>query len=752
MLATQRLCREPKAVPISELAGQRIRAADWRFTLAWDEGSYPRRLLVDDSPLREVDRPGTPGADAWPFHLPPTVREMVRIEAEAFSGERCVGIIDTIAGFQMPPEHLQLMLGWFQFYRDIAVSFGGEITSLDLIDDIFSLFDDTLAPDVIEDDIPPKVRTELSGLFDQVLKAPLRRLIDEQCLVDPGEIQRISPATVDHFIRHPETWHRRARLRPRPARLLDDRVDEDYDVYENRFVLHFLESLRVRLQGLMSRDRLAAYERELYLDEAIRRANLSVFSYRVEDFDRLRDQSHELRRNWVDLEHFHNTVLQVQSAPTFDKVRPLSGSPRANTALLMHPVYGRLYQIYEEIEQASYNHDRLQRLAEVKCADFHGAYFGYCVLMLLRAFKQAHFDVDSQAPFPIWRGDAGVPLRSGSPGQAAAIELRHRDRPNVRVKVSLPPSEGDSVDGGIQLEFSHQDSRSMVWLFPDPSWWGGRDLSLEEKASELRGLYERLLELNSNPHGPDGSKLARRNVRRRDREAEASAASIRHTVLLLHPTATGDFDERLPYADLRLLLNQGDNFASDEDYYRYGDYRVGALPIYIGQSIHATVAGVSTPDAERSNLRRFQRLIRIQLFHIGLEDLCWNCFQTATVTAQADRYKYYACRNSNCGLRWGEITCGHCHKRVVKMKPASNAGTMREFTSYHAENAVSAIGFAEALEGGLAVSSVCESPDHASNFWGICPYCGHCEKEVAAQHCLRCRSRPPESVARHRRT
>ncbi len=752
----QRLKVTGEALPLSLVAASPLRATDWAFTLAWSAGTPPRTLKVDDIVIRQSRQPDPAEKGAWHFHLPPTVHGLARIEAESFAGERCIGVVETMSGYQLPEPQLRGFLEWMRFYREVQAALlgSGGISSLDLIDDVLTASTHQATVDEVKEDIPPETRAELSELFDQVLKSPLCRLIDEKQLVDPGEIQRVSPATVDYFIRHPETWHMRSRLRPRPVKLLDDRTEEDFDVYENRFVVHFLEELRLRLEQLVSRDKLAVSERELRVAESVRRINLGLFEQRQDSLDALVRESAYVRHNLEDMQRFRNTALRLRDAPMFARVRSLSSAPRANTTLLIHPVYGRLYEIYQQINQEAFAHKRLQWLEEAQRTDLHSIYLGYCFLIVLRALRSVHFDLAGAASLPIFRGDRAAPLEFSNLAQPRHLVLRHRFRPRAQVTVSLQPLADLIQDQALVLEFSYrptgtsaEPSKAIVWLVPEPTWWGDTSLDRADKVAALNDLYERLLALHPSSESAMAKKSKAEQRRRRRGEIEATKAL--YSVILLHPTSPSDFDDRLDYMDIRHLLNQGDNLVSQADYKKFGGYAVGVLPIYPSDEGRGSEIGAGSQDAEMRSLLRLQRLIRVQLFRVGLDDLCWNCFGTAQASEMATGRKQFACSNSRCRLRWGEVMCPRCGHRYVKMKFPS-AGTRKlPIASAGGETPVAAVMIAEALEGRLAVSSVCESLEHADDFWAICPYCGHCEKEAASPSCQRCQARRAPNSGNH---
>jgi hypothetical protein len=199
---------------------------------------------------------------------------------------------------------------------------------------------------------------------------------------------------------------------------------------------------------------------------------------------------------------------------------------------------------------------------------------------------------------------------------------------------------------------------------------------------------------------------------------------------VLHPTPPSQFDDRLGYAGSRLFLNYGDNFVDKSDYERYGGYKIGFLPVY-----------PAATESEELSIERIRHLIRIHLFELGLVNVCWNCGNTGKGSVTNNGLQRYQCQNSQCRLQWGEVQC-NCGRKYFKMKAPKKKSAenfkdiMGEIHSPHEHIALS-----EALAGRLTISSACEDLDRLDDFWAICPYCGHCEKENNSHSCLRCRSR-----------
>lgn len=747
--ARSRLAVASQFISVDELMHKPIRASGWEFAVIWGENAFPKFLRVNGVVLRQWSLNEVEYQGSYLFSLPPVIRGMARIEVEPFSGTSLLKILEVITGYQLPELHLKEIIDWHRdFCGKVALFPGqtGDVTVLTQItSDLFRMVSDEISLDQ-DDDIPAGKRSELAELFEKVLRSPRSRLIDENFLVAPGEIQRITPTTIDYFIRHPETWHSRYNTisKVEPVKLLDERTIENFDVYENRFVLHFLEKLDELLHSLMYRYKQAADHLAMQLPVSEMQAN---YGWSIDDnkLTQLKSQQDEVLREFAGLKRLRNVVRQVKSNPLFSSVRTLTRPPKANTTLSMHPVYGRLYRLYEEIIGQSFFQKQLNWLDEAKRADLLQIYQQYCLIVLVQTLEDSKFElVESSLVSPSIFDNSVESASTGENWRLKFVHQLYRDTdrcPVVKVTyVGLPQYE--ALRGALRLEFEltstpaqapETKSKEYVWLIPDATWWGAtrgetKDVAPNEKQAALHDVYRQLQDIQTRL-APASEAKPQKKRRRGAQDTVDEVPQPELTVLLLHPTPPDDFDNKLGYQSLRLLLNQGDNFVTATEYESFGGYKIGCLPIYPGGG------------AGFRSLLRLKRLIRIHLFRIGLEDLCWKCF-TKSKYKLNNGQKHYECLNSGCGLRWGEVKCKHCGHRYVKMTTPTTAVKKHSISLENVSaDSSKAIVNSEILEGQLTVSSACENIDRAGDFWAICPYCGHCEKETSTGKCRRCRER-----------
>lgn len=733
----QRLNPGAQFHPIDKLGAAPIRSTDWEFALDVHGGLPPHELQVDG----HVVRSGFSGdKSVWRFSLPPSVRDLTRLEAIWADGTRLVEIVHVAGDYQVPDQQLQDFYDWTECLRQIQPTevANGTIAVEALIDQLVAVPGQG-AGSVGKSRIQEPQMAKLERLLDQVLAAPIRRLIDEEVLVDAAEAQSVGAVTMEYCARHSESWDSASRLWPRPVKLLAYRPCEDYDVYENQFVFHFIRVLKTRVQkDIYECSKLCDV---LQYRRRSTQAETMIGFIRQSNFTEL-DELIDAETQWIQrAQRFLKSLFRFEDWFVSAGVRRLSSLPAANTTLRMHPVYGTLYEMFEQLDLAQTPQKHAKVLDWSGRADLFWIFERYCLITLCAALKSCGFAVEgTRLPIPVFRADEAVPIITDGPEEAPSITLQHRIRPAVTATVSALADSLLGREGAIRLMLSHSTKEGKktteVWLLPNPTWWGlteqRRGIDTTDKSAEIRNLYDRLhrmyCEIYENKAG---------HHRRIKRELEYQIGTlIPGSVILIHATPPTDFDN-LAYKDLRLLLTYGDNFGTAKDYQAYGDYRIGSLPLF------PDIAG----NDERS-VQRLARLIRIHLFRIGLEDLCWICFERGSLsTSDSGDKREYNC--PKCHLRWGVIKC---HKRTRGHRQSIECGgemlrvNKRSDGLVHPSEEADAsprdsIVRVEAIEGRVAGGSRCESPEHADDFWALCPKCGHCEKESSPGHCWRCKER-----------
>lgn len=724
-------------LPVKQAIQGAIMPSQWEFRLEWTEMSTPVLLTVDTLPIKRSTldiQPDQSATGAWCFTLPPHVHGTARIEAEAANRERVTEIVELRDGYTLPEQQVLFFLDWIKLYRQVFKEYSdaGQIDVLLLIEglDTYRVKDNS---GLLRKDISPQTQRHISDLLGNILKSPLRRLSDEHQLVDPGEIRRISPSTIDYFIRHPETWQSRSHLQPRPLQLLDERSEEDFNVYENRFVLYFLLVLEKRLLGILAHDRSVLDALQVKLPESKLRASYGLMDTGQDEIQLLLEQQQKASGAVHDTEQFLNIIRRVRSDPMFEDVLPLTGPPRANTALTLHPSYGSLFRLYQQIDLEEFNHQRVRSLDEARQSSLHSAYRAFCYLLVLRVLKEHPFALQASAAarLPVFQTENVSAAARGPASSGSWLTFEHVLARAAQVTVEIVQNLDEPLlDGAIHVTFSYSADKtaemhlSHAWLVPDITWWGNLDTDSAEKELAGRRLYEACLRTVSKV-----SPVRELTVHhRRSRPTETPKPPERHSIFILHPTPPTLLDDRLDYSGARLFFNFGDNFVDESDYQRYGGYKIGFLPIY-----------PSTAESEELSLERLRHLMRIHLFDLGLVNVCWNCGHVAKGLLTNGLWRY-RCQNSQCRLQWGEVQCSCGHKYFKTKAPTRGNKDFKDIMGT-VSSPHDYIVMSEALAGRLAISSPCEDLDRLDDFWAICPYCGHCEKENKSQSCLRCRSR-----------
>jgi hypothetical protein len=726
----QRLKPEAQFNPVDELEHRPIRASDWEFRINWESGEPPRRLFIDDALIHEWATGDGP-RKTFQFSLPATVQNLTRIRIDHSSEDPDIAVIDVLPGYQLPEAYLRVLYEHLNDFDDIdrPEFFIGDHLTEDLGESEDTILDRKTSGNIQKEDLPPEICQEIIELLEKAIKNPKTRLIDDKYLIPPGEAQRITTDTIEYFTRHPETWRTHGHIKPKPLLLLDDRSTEDLDVYENRFVSYFLQNIDRRLQGLLQRYQETLDGLKHQLPETQLRMNRGMETFSSEKVERIEQETIQAQDHYNRLYHFREKVREFQANPIFSSVTSLRASPIASSNLSLHPVYGRLYQIFKQIELEKFSHKYVSQWEKIRSSDLLRLYQSACFQLFYSALVDSQFVLKEMQRE---EQSAGIEGPSNITYELKGYNISERTRFSLSFIRSR--SAPNHLRGAILFEITNQVSdtekrTARTYLFPDLTWWGDGAEDLDRKRSSIHEIYSRLGSIRTDLIGP-GPKAPKKKQNNRSRHENVIEIKdhVSYSVIMLHPTPTSEFDDRLTYEDSRMLMEQGDNFVTAENYDQFGTYKVGCLPIY------------PTYRENRSRiLLRLKRIIRTQLMICGVKTICLNCFSPARMKSTGDTI-IYECSNSSCHLRWGEVAC-KCGHKFMKAQ-FRNAERTSEVHFEEPRSSKEAIIASEWMEGQAAIVSVCESTDQLHKFWAICPNCGNCEKERAgSKSCWRCSSK-----------
>jgi len=232
----------------------------------------------------------------------------------------------------------------------------------------------------------------VAAALEAVGRSPHRVLTREELVRPVAMATRLDGAALRWGLTHPDSWavtdrdggwfqHRgRAVL---PERLLQERAEETFDTHENRFVRHFLLSLRQALDGALALlERYGGGQSRLRAVGAVQTDPVAA-STDVPQGDRADPIAPR-----VDLTTLANHLDEALSWPWWDEVGELVHLPEQSTVLHGKDGYRELWALYPEFllgrSPFGYGLDRA-----IAARDVATLYEYWCFFQLIRVLESA---------------------------------------------------------------------------------------------------------------------------------------------------------------------------------------------------------------------------------------------------------------------------------------------------------------------------------------------------------------------------
>jgi hypothetical protein len=620
-----------------------------------------------------------------------------------------------------------------------------------------------------------RIATALPFLL-KVVHKPRQHLRVDEAVRPVSVVRRSGPAALRHLAQHSEHWEARTVGGLRPERLLAQVVEDDLDLYENRFVVTLTRELRRRvakiaafvslgLNQAQSAVDLDCYAQEL-MDHRVRAVLGSLLPQATSDNVLLdlwlfEDLAERVRRIIHTLAECEDTRLygSLKSlAPVQDPILPTN-------ILIMDADYRALFDLWHDLKLRHTEEEGTGELPD----GLDDCYLEFCGVVLLAALRHAGF-----GPRP--GGDSPC-LFGGSAAPAVRGEFTRGDW-SVRVDTIC----GKRAERLIALDFC----RSIPASFTMPQGLrapempahlqpmfgcSGRELHVRGHADpaaismlakllyvatrgreQRRGPNDEAVRWNSfilddvKPNLPDPEKfrvvlLPQLTTAGADPRsvaeysgllldtavAEAEAASA-DSCFVLFAAAPHEAPRGAPDSAVRRLLSFGDSFYP-EDAARWGG-RAGLLPVspWILSSL--------------THLKRVieGRTLAADVRAARATDKCPVC-DCAHVAVDSVSGRYTAkCRQ--CESLWGVTSCASCGDSFPWLRLRSRKA--QEFGVVEYGTRIERV---ESLLGGTAFPSFCESSGVSPGYFPLCPRCGKCSRKEHAEDCPRCNTAGAESLA-----
>lgn len=265
----------------------------------------------------------------------------------------------------------------------------------------------------------------------EVCRRPYTKL---ETVLEPtaaARAKRVPPRAIRHLAEHSEQWERRTLKAVIPRRVLAQRFEDSFDVYENRVVARLIDGLLAYLR---------ARTRELQDVAGLLKA-LDDFSLSMRGHHRLATRLGELWHTGLQIESAHDTLAQLTLLlrGTNDRMRGIGGlrsSPlyrgvperaRVSRRLRVTNVFkanehyrhvARMWEVLDANTAASHSEAERERAERAAWSAFDA----FALLLVVRALDRLAFQPDGRAELDLGQ-TTGVTLRG--PRGHAQLDWEH---------------------------------------------------------------------------------------------------------------------------------------------------------------------------------------------------------------------------------------------------------------------------------------------------------------------------------------
>jgi hypothetical protein len=603
----------------------------------------------------------------------------------------------------------------------------------------------------------------------EICERPRLHLHIEEEIRPIGVVRRSGPAAIKHLSRHSEHWEARTIAGLRPARLLAQVLEDDWHLYENRFVITLLRKFRRYLRSTWE-------EIEGRLQQAIS----SIKFYDITDYTREQQpralsyllpdvRKDEIEDSWIYLADLHSRLTKLlriteicRQSRLYQRLQDCREvqAPILNTNILaMDRRYRRARGLWDLIKDPT---EVPQSGPDGALhADLTPAFVDFCQVLTIAALDVSGFKpirrntmlIDAEQSNFAVQGDyrrrdwvvsprlehaAGIMpwlLLRWSRGIATSFPFRSPWHPEPRVVVGKYEITSDRIIYYDRLTTHEVEDIRRLSVGSDKAYhrqqWAAFVYETNQQASPafvaeigLVPIFSKLVPSSRNIDGVTSDLL--------DRLIHFGAENKLRSTYALLPVAFSDADEGSVAADatVRRLLNFGDRYAS-EDAIRWGGFRAGIIPISRDQF---------------PSLSRIAQLLNYQTTRFGLEsgflaDECPLCGNERF----GEQDGVHTCHSETCGCVWLLATCASCHSRFPTMrKPRVTSSrdqqSAQESDRTFLQSMLTTEEVSDPRTGAAPQPFFCTSNAHLGPTV-ICPYCGLCsESSACPRSCIYQRS------------
>jgi hypothetical protein len=594
-----------------------------------------------------------------------------------------------------------------------------------------------------------------------ICERPRLHLNIEESIRPVGVVRRSGPAAIKHLSCHSEHWEARTVAGLRPARLLAQVLEDDWHLYENRFVITLVRKLQ-RFVQLAWKD----------ISGRLQQASSSIDLFRIRNYTRVQQaralayllpdvREEDIDESWLRLADIHSQLKKLLRVTGLCRQSGLNHRLRKcadvqppildTNILTMDRRYRRARELWDLIRASSA--EPQSGTDGVIPDSVTTAFVDFCQVLTLTALDVSGFtplrsdtalvnSVNSGLELrgDYRRGDWVITLRLEYAGPMVPW-LRIRWTRSIDTEVAFPHpwrpalrKVSDRYEVGPQsivfydrLTSAELQEIKALPLGTDKRYYRQQWASfVEDSSRQAKSAYTAeigLLPVFSKVQ-PSSRHLDVITSELLDEVSRFGDSEKLRSAYVLMPVefSAGDEGAAAPDHVVRRLLNFGDRYVPDEAV-RWGGYRAGIIPVARDQF---------------ASLSRIAQLLNYQTTRFSLEHgFPVNGCPLCGTSDFGQNDGAYTCYADTCKAVWLFAACSHCHQRYPLVKRPSEP-TIRA--------TVSSPTFLERMLGGEEIpdprSGAAPQPYFCNNTGlesspVVCPHCGVCSEGLkCSRSCL----------------
>lgn len=534
---------------------------------------------------------------------------------------------------------------------------------------------------------------ETVPLIMDICSHPKMSLKSEEAILDVNLVKRINSRTMDHLASHSEHWKSRSLTGLTPNRLRADIFDDEINIYENLFfrmavddILKYVHRQSISIEKTIQQND-NAIDWNAYGETLADYKRMRVFRQLLPDYDvdehQTKNQSlRTLLDQWKNLEKKLSTVEASRFFRSIDKKKRISRNIQPTNILKKDSRYNALYRLWCEVHRQIVQEQRKsENINGNEAVSLANGYSMYVSVLLLYVFKLLEYEMDNSSTFVLTSKGT---LKIDAAFSTNTINYRVRSAENrygtldimidfierIRYEYQIPAGAIPFADEigkkkPAQTEIDLKEQKLIFYAKPSDSEQKQLKNLFHLSNSAKKGLnteVKNAMQLLDKIWRPELEALFLsgeiRDARTEtvvirpqfinledtdnavDRYTKTVLDSATPFMIFTVPVDIGELSKtiRSPRLASR-LLNYGEKYY-DCDAEKWGDYRVGILPI---------------SQLEINSAQRLMKLISIHASKLQIrwhpdKSICPICGSFDCREESGDNWK---CNNPECGVLFG---------------------------------------------------------------------------------------------------